>query len=106
MRIDPGRLSRAQALVEMAVGMLALALVASALVCFSLYIAKSLDMHRRIRGSAGSGALYSQGGPGSYSSASDSDTVRVEPLAAEYIFGSTEVKVKEEVYIPNMAIAR
>ena len=105
MRTDSRRRA-GQALVEMAAGMLALALVASALVGFSLYIAKSLDMHRKLRGSAGRGALYSQGGPGSYSSAADSETVKVEPLAAVYIFGSRDVKIREEVFIPNMAIAK
>ena len=106
MRIDRAAMHRAQALVEMALGMFALALVASSLVCFSHYIAKSLDMHRKLRSSAGRSALYSSGGPGLYSSASDSDTVRVEPFAAEYIFGSTDVKVREQVFIPNMWIAK
>ena len=43
------------------------------------------------------------GGEESYSSKIADDTVEVEPLAATYIFGSSEVEVKEEVHIPSMS---
>ncbi len=39
-----------QALIELAVGMFTLALVVSALVCFALYIAKSLEAQNLNRG--------------------------------------------------------
>ena len=94
------RLRRGQAFAELAVGMFALALVASALFGFSTYILSSLRMQRELRAKAGTKALTSFGG---YSSAADGDTVTVEPLAAEYIFGSGEIKVKEEVHIPGMS---
>ena len=88
---------------ELALGMLALALVLSALFGFTAYILSSLKMQRDIRAEAGRGALNSGGGEESYSSKIADDTVEVEPLAATYIFGSSEVEVKEEVHIPSMS---
>ena len=92
-----------QAFVELALGMLALALVLAALFGFTAYILSSLRMQRDIRAEAGRGALNSGGGEESYSSKIADDTVEVEPLAATYIFGSSEVEVKEEVHIPSMS---
>ena len=95
--------SSGQAFIELALGMLALALVLSALFGFTAYILSSLKMQRDIRVDAGRGALNSGGGEESYSSKVADDTVEVEPLAATYIFGSSEVEVKEEVHIPSMS---
>ena len=95
--------SPGQAFMELALGMLALALVLSALFGFTAYILSSLRMQRDIRAEAGRGALNSGGGEESYSSKIADDTVEVEPLAATYIFGSSEVEVKEEVHIPAMS---
>ena len=95
--------SSGQAFVELALGMLALALVLSALFGFTAYILSTLSMQRSIRAEAGRGALNSGGGEESYSSKIADDTVEVEPLAATYIFGSSEVEVKEEVHIPAMS---
>ena len=95
--------SKGQAFMELALGMLALALVLSALFGFTVYILSSLKMQRDIRAEAGRGALNSGGGEESYSSKVADDTVEVEPLAATYIFGSSEVEVKEEVHIPAMS---
>ena len=94
---------RGQAFVELALGMLALALVLSALFGFTAYILSSLKMQRHLRADAGRGALNAGGGEESYSSKIADDTVEVEPLAATYIFGSSEVEVKEEVHIPAMS---
>jgi len=88
---------------ELALGMLALALVLSALFGFTAYILSSLKMQRHLRADAGRGALNSGGGDESYSSKIATDTVEVEPFAATYIFGSSEVKLKEEVHIPAMS---
>lgn len=101
MRIEA---RKGQALSELAVGMFAVALVASALLGFSGYIAESLDMHRTLRAKAGSSALNSTGGPMVYASASDSAEVEIEPIAAGYVFGTTRMKVEEEVFIPKMRI--
>ena len=95
--------SPGQAFMELALGMLALALVLSALFGFTAYILSSLRMQRDIRAEAGRGELNSGGGEESYSSKIADDTVEVEPLAATYIFGSSEVEVKEEVHIPSMS---
>jgi len=98
------RLSRnGQAFMEMALGMLALALVLSALFGFTSYILCSLEMQRDLRAEAGKGALEAAGGDESYSSKTAHDTVEIEQFAANYIFGSSEVEVKEEVHIPAMA---
>lgn len=93
-------LRRGQAFVELACGMLALALVLAALFGFTAYIVASLDGQRGMRARAGRAALTSGFG---YASASFSDTVTVEPMAAEYVFGATEVEVREEVHIPAMS---
>ncbi len=92
-----------QAFMEMALGMLALALVLSALFGFTTYILKSLEIQRDIRADAGVPALESGGGDESYSSKTGNGKVEVEPLAATYIFGSSEVEMQEEVHIPAMS---
>lgn len=88
---------------ELALGMLALALVLSALFGFTTYILSSLKMQRNIRADAGRGALNAAGSEETYSSKMGHDTVEVEPFAATYIFGSSKVEVKEEVHIPSMS---
>lgn len=97
------RLRRGQAFMELALGMLALALVLASLFGFSMYIFSSLDIHRDLRAEAGTAALNSGGGEEAYSSKIAGDSVRVEPLAAEYIFGSGKVEIREEVHIPAMS---
>ena len=94
---------RGQAFVELALGMLALALVLSALFGFTTYILSSLRMQRHLRADAGRAALNAAGSEETYSTKIDNDTVEVEPLAATYIFGSSEVEVKEEVHMPSMS---
>jgi len=91
---------RGQAMIELAFGMLALALVLAALFGFTSCILDSLKMQRTLRREAGQSALT---GFGSHlTTAKDSATVAVEPFAAEYIFGRQEVKMKESVSLPNM----
>ncbi len=92
-----------QAFMELAIGMLALALVLSALFGFTMYILHSLEIQRDLRADAGKGALEAGGTDESYSSKKGEKAVEVEPLAATYIFGASEVEVKEEVHIPPMA---
>ena len=53
-----------QAFVELACGMLALALVLSALFSVSSYIVKSLDLRRGLRADAGRRAMLAEGGGG------------------------------------------
>lgn len=95
---------RAQAIIELALGLFCLALVLAALFAFLNYIVSSMNMSRDVRAKAGRAALTSMGGEESYSSSSRHDTVTVSPMAAEYIFGSAQLEIKEEVHIPNMRI--
>lgn len=83
-------------------GMLALALVLAATFGFIEYILSSLEMQRSLRAEAGRNALVSSGTDGAFVTAKDTDTVTVEPMAAEYIFGSEKVEVREEVHMPVM----
>lgn len=101
MAIDRG-FRRAQALVEMALGLFALALVLSTSFAFTRIIVRSLDMQREHRVKAGRAALASTL-QGSYSTSSDADEVEVEPYAAEYLFGTEKARVEESVSIPPMA---
>lgn len=94
----------AQALVELALGLFSISLVLAALFAFLHYIVSSMNMSRDVRAKAGRSAMTSQGSSESYSSSSKRDTVVVSPMAAEYIFGSTQLEVKEEVHIPAMKI--
>lgn len=94
---------KGQAFMEMAIGMFALALVLSALFGFTSYILSSLEMQSELRADAGRAALGAGGGDEAYSSRIENHTVEVEPFAAEYVFGTTEVEVREEVHIPAMS---
>ena len=89
-----------QAMIEVALGMFALALVLAALFGFAAYILSSLDMQRTIRREAGVKALNGFGT--GYATAAKRDTVEFEPLACEYIVGSERLPVKESVEMPNM----
>jgi hypothetical protein len=72
---------KAQAMVELAVGMFALALVVSALAGFAVYIAKSLRAQNMAR-----------------SSSPSSDTrVDVGAFAGEWVFGRQKLEVQEKV---------
>ena len=93
-----------QALAELAVSMFAVALVLSAIFAFARYITASLEARRDVRCDAGRGA-FSMCGPGeNYSTAKETATVEVSPLAADTIFGTAKVSIKEEVHIPAMGI--
>ena len=89
-----------QAMIELALGMFALALVLAALFGFTSYILSSLDMQRTLRREAGVKALTGFGS--GYSSATKRDTVEFEPLACEYIVGSEQMTIKESVEMPSM----
>jgi len=79
---------RGQAMIELAMGMFALALVVSALVAFAIYIVKDLKMQNSLR----------------VGDDSQHDTVEVSGLAAKYVFGKEEVKIKESVKMPMRSI--
>ena len=81
---------RGQALMELAVGMFALALVVSALAGFAVYIAKSLRSQNTVRSSF----------------KSSDTTVEVDKFAAEWIFGKEKMDVREKVVMPETTILR
>lgn len=85
---------RGQALMELAVGMFAIALVVSALCVYALYIAKSLKAQNSLRG--GSTAV----------SNSKSDTVEVGDFASEHLFGTGKLQIKEKVVMPQTTILK
>ncbi len=93
---------KGQAMVELAAGMFALALVLAALLTFSRYILSSLEEQRRLRADAGIAAMNSSGMDESYSSAHSSLEVPVEPLAADWMLPEETLKVDESVHIPYM----
>ncbi len=95
---------RGQAFIELALGMFALALTFAALFGFAAYIIAALNMGRDLRAEAGAEAKATVGGDGAFAGAADAETVELEPMAAEYVFGSEEVAVKEAVYLPVMGI--
>ena len=81
---------RGQALMELTVGLFALALVASALCGFAVYIAKSLRMQNSLR----VGASWQH------------DEVEVSDFAAKYVFGTDTLRISEEVKMPQTVILR
>lgn len=93
-----------QALVELALGMIAVALVLGGVFAFTHYIIEAMNAQRTLRSDAGRRALSGTGGDGAYASSSVSTTITVSPMAADYIFGSTQVEVKEEVHLPVTGI--
>lgn len=81
---------RGQALMELTVGLFALALVTSALCGFAVYIAKSLKMQNSLRIGA----------------SSQHDQVEVSDFAAKYVFGSDTLHLNEKVVMPPTVILR
>ena len=95
---------RGQALVELAIGMVVVSLVLSGLFAFTDYIITSLNEQRTMRAEAGRSALGGVGGDGSYATETRHRTIVVSPMAADYIFGSTTVEIRDEVHLPLAGI--
>lgn len=89
MATDRHCLRRGQALMELAIGMFALALVVCALCGFAAYIAKSLKVQNHLR----------TGGP-------KSDSVEVDDFAAKHVFGATKIQIKEKLDFPETTILK
>lgn len=81
---------RGQALMELTVGLFAIALVVSALCGFAAYIAKSLKMQNSLRVGA----------------SSQHESVEVSDFAAEYVFGTGNLSIREKVVMPQTAILK
>lgn len=82
-----------QALMELAVGMFALALVVSALCGFAVYIVKSLRAQNDLRRD------------GTRKNAI-SDSVEVSAFAELHLFGTSTLSVREEVKMPERTILK
>ena len=105
MGIETRRGSRSgQALTELAIGLFAFTLVVAGLFAFLRYILVSQELSRGLRAEAGRAAMGRHGLDESYSSVVRHDTITVSPMAADYIFGSRQVEVREEVHIPAMGL--
>jgi len=75
---------------ELSVGLLALALVVSALCAFTHIIVRSLKAQNELRASGGTNVK--------------SETVEVDSLAAEYLFEKKSFHIKEKVALPSTLI--
>lgn len=84
---------RGQALMELATGLFALALVVSALCGFAVYIAKSLEAQNSLRHGSGGTTVKS-------------DTVPVEEFAATHLFGTSSLKIEEKAVMPQNVILK
>lgn len=94
MGAPPMGTKRGQALMELAVGMFAFALVVSALCIFATYIARSLVAQNALRKDGNGG------------SNSKSDSVEVGDFAAKNLIGGDTLKIEEKVVLPDRTIAK
>lgn len=81
---------RGQALIELAIGLFSLVLVASALGVFVSYIVRSLEVQNDLRVGA----------------SSRREEVEIPQFAAKYIFGVDRLKIDESVKMPQTSILR
>ena len=84
---------RGQALIELAVGLFTLALVASALCGFAVYIARSLEAQNELRTTAGG-------------TNSRSDSVDVGDFSSRYVFGTDVLNIRERIEMPERTILK
>ncbi len=96
------KMRKGQAFLELTIGLFALVLVIVAALGFQDYILTSLEIHRTMRARVGGAALGAIGDSQSYISATESDAIEVEPIAATYIFGKAQIKLQEEIHMPAM----
>ena len=80
-------------MMELVIGMFALALVVSALCGFATYIAKALRVQNELRQNDGR-------------TNSGSDSVEVGEFASRYVFGSETLRIEERVEMPDRTILR
>ena len=81
---------RGQALMELAVGMLALALVVSALCTFTIYIVRSLEVQNSLRSS----------------SQKMNKPVKVEDFAVRHFIGKDTIKMDERAVMPPLEVVK
>lgn len=83
-------IKKGQALMELAVGLFALALIVSALSGFAVYISKSLKIQNAIRVGA----------------SSQEDEVRLSDFGAQYVFGRDTLKIRKKVHLPLTGVLK
>lgn len=83
-------IKKGQALIELAMGIFALALLVTSLCAFAEYIVKSLKMQNSLRVGA----------------SSQQDQVELNDFAAEKVFGTSILKIREKVEMPSMIIMK
>ncbi len=81
---------RGQAFVELAVGMLALAIVTSALTVFAVYIATSLRVQNSLRGPA----------------PQPNKRIKLDDFATRHFGGDDAIKMDERVVMPPLEVAK
>ena len=81
---------RGQAFVELAVGMLALAIVTSALTVFAVYIATSLRVQNSLRGPA----------------SQPNKLIKLDDFAMRHFGGDDAIKMDERVVMPPLEVAK
>ncbi|MBR2837970.1 MAG: hypothetical protein IKE55_04245 [Kiritimatiellae bacterium] len=81
---------RGQAMIELAIGMFALALVVSALCTFAVYIVRSLEVQNSLRSS----------------SPQMNKPVKVDDFAARHFVGRDSLKMDERVVMPPTEVVR
>ena len=81
---------RGQALMELAAGMLALALVVSALCTFTIYIVRSLEVQNSLRSS----------------SPKMNKPVKVEDFAVRHFIGKDTINMDERAVMPPLEVAK
>ena len=84
------RTRRGQALMELTVGLFALALVLSALCVFTVYIVRSLKVQNSLRGSA----------------PQPNAPVKLDVFAETYLGGSHVIKMNEKVIMPPTTVEK
>lgn len=83
-------IKKGQALTELMIGVFALALLVTSLYAFAEYIVKSLKMQNSLRVGA----------------SSQQDQVELNDFAAEKVFGTSVLKIREKVEMPSMFIMK
>lgn len=83
-------------------GILFLALVVTALCTFAQIIRRSLDMHAEVRARAGVAAREQN--VETLVTVTEHDSVKVDALGEQYIFGADKAKVSLKVAMPGMKI--
>ncbi len=81
---------RGQALMELAAGMLALAIVVSALCTFSIYIVRSLELQNALR----------SGSP------KPNNPIKIEYFAVRHFTGKDTIKMDEHVVMPPLEVVK